>query len=249
VRLEHSFVVPVEVDEAWKTLLDVERVAPCMPGATLTEVSGDTFSGTVKVKVGPIMLTYKGQATFTEKDTDAHRVRISASGRDSRGGGTAAAEVTAALSPDGAEPGTTRVDVQTDLNVTGKPAQFGRGMMADVSGKILGQFADRLATEIRSGGRPNGHTPDDPVAEAAGVPSNEPAARAASAPPTTAPRTTAPREPAQGAARAEEDEDDDAIDLLGVVGMPPAVRQFAPYAIGALIGAVLTWLFVRGRRS
>jgi carbon monoxide dehydrogenase subunit G len=247
VRLNHSFVVPVGVDEAWKTLLDVERIAPCMPGATLTDASGDTFSGTVKVKVGPITLTYKGAATFTEKDETAHRVRIKASGRDSRGGGTAAAEVTASLRPDDADPGTTKVDVQTDLNVTGKPAQFGRGMLVDVSGKILGQFADRLAAEIRGGGTPNGagRTVEDPVAEAAGVPADEPAGQVASAPRPRASRTTElDEEDAEGGADSEED----AIDLLGVVGVPPAVRQFAPYAVGALVGAILTWLFVRGRR-
>lgn len=237
MRLDHSFVVPVGVDEAWKTLLDVERIAPCMPGATLTSVSGDEFAGTVKVKVGPIMLTYKGSASFTEKDEAAHRVKIQASGRDSRGGGTAAADVTASLRPDDADPGATKVDVQTDLNVTGKPAQFGRGMMVDVSGKILNQFADRLAAELRGGAPNGGRTTEDPVAEAAGVPGDEPAGRAASA----------PRQP-YDRPRGDDDEED-AIDLLGVVGVPPAVRQYAPYAIGALIGALLIWLIVRGRRS
>src|SRR3954467_15159306 len=119
MKLEHEFTVPTSVDEAWKVLLDVERVAPCMPGATLLTVDGDDFTGTVKVKVGPIQVTYKGQAKFVEKDAGAHRAVIEASGREARGSGTAAATVTTQLLSEG---DSTKVTVTTDLNVTGRPA-------------------------------------------------------------------------------------------------------------------------------
>jgi carbon monoxide dehydrogenase subunit G len=148
VNLEHSFTVPVGVDEAWKILLDVERVAPCMPGATLESVDGDDFTGNVKVKLGAINLTYKGKASFVEKDEAAHRAVIDARGRDSRGNGTAAAKVTTSLTDEG---GSTKVLVNTDLDITGKVAQFGRGVMVDVGNKLIGQFADCLARTITSG--------------------------------------------------------------------------------------------------
>jgi carbon monoxide dehydrogenase subunit G len=149
VQLEHSFRVPVEVEHAWQVLLDIERIGPCLPGAVIDSVDGDNFTGTVKVKVGPINLTYKGKASFVEKDPTAHRAVIDARGKDARGSGTASAKVTATLRQDG---DATAVDVLTDLDITGKPAQFGRGVMADVGNKLLGQFADCLATRLGDGG-------------------------------------------------------------------------------------------------
>ncbi len=140
MQLEHSFSVPVGIDEAWRILLDIERIGPCMPGAAIDSVDGDDFTGTVKVKLGPINLTYKGKASFIEKDEAAHRAVIDARGKDARGNGTAAAKVTARLTETGAA--TTTVSVQTDLDITGKPAQFGRGVMVDVGNKLIGQFAD-----------------------------------------------------------------------------------------------------------
>jgi carbon monoxide dehydrogenase subunit G len=149
VKLEHSFTVPVGIDEAWKILLDIERIGPCMPGAAIDSVDGDDFTGTVKVKLGPIGLTYKGKASFIEKDEAAHRAVIDARGRDARGNGTAAAKVTAVLTEQGG--GETKVLVNTDLDITGKPAQFGRGVMVDVGNKLIGQFADQLAATITEG--------------------------------------------------------------------------------------------------
>jgi carbon monoxide dehydrogenase subunit G len=148
VQLENSFTVPVPVDEAWRVLLDIERIAPCMPGAALDSVEGDDFTGRVKVKLGPINLTYQGKASFIEKDEAAHKAVIDARGKDQRGNGTAAAVVTAKLAAEGA---ITRVDVLTDLNITGRPAQFGRGVMTDVGNKLLGQFADKLAAQLGEG--------------------------------------------------------------------------------------------------
>jgi carbon monoxide dehydrogenase subunit G len=148
VQLENSFTVPVPVDEAWRVLLDIERIAPCMPGAALDSVEGDSFTGRVKVKLGPINLTYQGKASFVEKDEAAHRAVIDGRGKDQRGNGTAAALITAQLKGEG---NSTRVDVLTDLNITGRPAQFGRGVMTDVGNKLLGQFADKLAAQLGEG--------------------------------------------------------------------------------------------------
>ena len=148
MQLENSFTVPVPIDEAWRVLLDIERIAPCMPGAALDTVDGDDFTGRVKVKLGPINLTYQGKASFIEKDDAAHKAVIDARGKDQRGNGTAAAVVTAQLAAEGS---ITRVDVLTDLNITGRPAQFGRGVMTDVGNKLLGQFADKLAAQLGAG--------------------------------------------------------------------------------------------------
>ncbi len=148
MQLENSFTVPVPVDEAWRVLLDIERIAPCMPGAALDSVEGDSFTGRVKVKLGPINLTYQGKASFIEKDEANRRAVIDARGKDQRGNGTAAAIVTATLAEEGS---ITRVDVLTDLNITGRPAQFGRGVMTDVGNKLLGQFAEKLAAQLGEG--------------------------------------------------------------------------------------------------
>ena len=148
MQLENSFTVPVPIDEAWRVLLDIERIAPCMPGAALDSVTGDDFTGRVKVKLGPINLTYQGKASFVEKDEAAHKAVIDGRGKDQRGNGTAAALITAQLKAEG---DTTRVDVLTDLNITGRPAQFGRGVMTDVGNKLLGQFADKLAAQLGAG--------------------------------------------------------------------------------------------------
>ncbi len=148
MKLENRFTVPVPRADALKVLLDVERVAPCMPGATLTSRDGDSFTGTVKVKVGPINLTYGGKASFVSIDEDAGVVVLEASGKETRGTGTAKAQVTCRLLDKG---GITEVEVDTDLNITGKPAQFGRGVLAEVSGKLVDQFAACLAEEILAG--------------------------------------------------------------------------------------------------
>jgi carbon monoxide dehydrogenase subunit G len=166
MRLEHSFTVPVPLDAAWEVLLDLERIAPCMPGATVTGVEDDTFTGTVKVKLGPVTLTYQGKGRFVERDEAAHRAVVEASGRDTRSAGTASATVTSTLTADG-DGEATRVDVVTDLTVTGRPAQFGRSMIADVSAKLIGQFADCLA-ETLTGPAPAAavETEEAPTAEA-----------------------------------------------------------------------------------
>ncbi|MDT5237848.1 MAG: uncharacterized protein QOC69_4096 [Mycobacterium sp.] len=149
MRLEHQLSVPAPIDVVWEALLDPERVAPCVPGATLTGVDGDSFTGTVKVKVGPIVLLYKGTGTLTEHDEQARRAVLKAAAKDTRGNGTVNATVTITLTEDGDH---TTGTVATNLSITGKPAQFGRGMISDVGGKIIEQFAaclsDKLAAPV-----------------------------------------------------------------------------------------------------
>jgi carbon monoxide dehydrogenase subunit G len=145
MELEHSFSVPVPVERAWDVLLDVERVAPCMPGATLDSVDGNDIAGKIKVKVGPIQMIYAGTAKFTERDVATHVVTLEASGKETRGAGTASASVRSELKPDGDK---TNVTVHTTLNVTGKPAQFGRGVLTEVGGRLIGIFADNLAAML-----------------------------------------------------------------------------------------------------
>jgi len=137
MELTHDFTVPAPIDTTWATFMDLHRVGSCFPGAVVTDASDDGFAGTVKVKLGPIALQYAGAGTFLERDDQAYRAVIEAKGKDKRGNGTAGATVTIQLAPSGEG---TRVDVTTDLSVTGKPAQFGRGVMQDVSDKLLGQF-------------------------------------------------------------------------------------------------------------
>ncbi|HEY1570485.1 MAG TPA: SRPBCC family protein [Pseudonocardiaceae bacterium] len=145
MRISHSFVVPVDVDSAWDVLLDVERIAPCMPGAALNSFDGDAFTGTVAVKLGAMAMRYAGTGQFVERDAGARRVVFEASGRETKGSGTAKATVTATLHPDGNR---TRVDVDTDLAVAGRAAQFGRSIMNDVAGKLLDQFATSLSASM-----------------------------------------------------------------------------------------------------
>jgi uncharacterized protein len=148
MELTNEFTVGVPVDRAWAVLTDVELIAPCLPGAQLQEVEGDEYRGVVKVKVGPITAQYKGAARFLERDEAGHRAVLRAEGRDTRGQGNANATITAVLTPTGEG---TSVSVVTDLTITGRVAQFGRGVLADVSTKLLGQFADCLQTKLLAG--------------------------------------------------------------------------------------------------
>src|SRR5215475_178434 len=145
MELAHEFTVSTPIDRAWAVLTDVQRIAPCMPGAELTEVDGDTYHGQVKVKVGPITALYKGTASFVEKDDAAHRAVLKAAGRDVRGQGNASATVTAVMTEAGEG---TRVAITTDMTVSGRVAQFGRGVMADVTAKLLQQFVGNLEANV-----------------------------------------------------------------------------------------------------
>jgi carbon monoxide dehydrogenase subunit G len=156
--LNHEFTVPVPVEDAWKILTDVERIAPCLPGAKLEDIADDTYSGFVKVKVGPIQAQFKGQASFVELNEGAHKVVLKGEGRDTTGKGNAAALITAQLVAE--SPTATKVTVHTDLNITGKVAQFGRGAMADISNKLLDQFVAYLNGLIATSNQPAAATGD-----------------------------------------------------------------------------------------
>jgi carbon monoxide dehydrogenase subunit G len=204
MELEHSFTVPVPMDRAWDVLLDVERVASCMPGATLDSVDGDEIHGRMKVKVGPISMMYAGTARFVEKDRDAGVVVLQASGKETKGAGTASASIRSMLEDKGDE---TDVKVVTTLNITGKPAQFGRGVMSEVSGKLLTIFASNLAAMLAQ-------QEAGPAADAE-VPAAPPAAAHNGADTSTAGEPTA-GEPTAGESTVAEADHGASIDDLGL---------------------------------
>lgn len=146
MKLEHEFVVPLEADEAWNLLVDIERVAVCFPGATLSDVDGDSFSGTVRVRIGPVAMKYQGVARFILQDRGSGVALIEAQGRETGGAGGAKADVRLQLTADGVR--ATKVTVQTELSLTGRPAQFGRGVIADVSDGLLRQFVRNLEAQV-----------------------------------------------------------------------------------------------------
>ncbi len=196
MELDHSFTVPVPPDQAWNVLLDVEKIAPCMPGAQVDTVDGDDVAGRLKVKVGPVSLTYKGTATFKDRDSADRSVLVEASGKEMRGAGTASATVRAALRPEDSSNSGTLVTMHTTLNVTGRPAQFGRGVIAEVGSRLIDKFADNLAQQLTNGGVPAA------AAAAAGPAAAGPAAAgpAAAGPAAAGPAAAAPPAPAPGAA-------------------------------------------------
>ncbi len=216
MKIEDQFRVDVPIDEAWKVLLDLERIAPCLPGAQLTEVEGDEYRGTVKIKVGPITAQYKGVAKIVEADEANHKVVLQAEGRDTRGQGNASAAVIATLVE---EDGGTVVKIDTDLNITGKVAQFGRGVMADVSSKLLGQFADNLQQDVLSG-TPTVATETPPAAEA----------------------VTAP-----GAARKIDSKEAEPIDLVDAAGGSVG-KRVVPLLAG-LVAVLALWSIFKRRKK
>jgi carbon monoxide dehydrogenase subunit G len=169
--LNHEFVVNVPVAEAWAILTDLERIAPCLPGAQLTEVEGDTYRGQVKIKVGPILAQFKGQASFVSRDDVAHKATLKGEGRDTTGKGNASAMITAELTS--VTPTSTKCTVHTDLSISGKVAQFGRGALADVSDKLLAQFSENLNQLISAAPAPSAPV----VTETAATPSEQPTIR------------------------------------------------------------------------
>jgi carbon monoxide dehydrogenase subunit G len=249
MELEHRFTVPVPVAEAWDVLLDVERIAPCMPGATVDSFDGETIVGKVKVKVGPIQVTYAGTARFSEKDEASRLAVIEAKAKEARGPGTAAATITALLTDSGAS--STDVIVTTDLAITGKPAQFGRGVMAEVGNKLLGRFADCLAEELTGGTAVAAADPmPDPEPEAAPAASssaNDDPAAAVAAATTGTPTPAARPSPAPTPIASRRPPEDDAIDLLDAAGGPVA-KRLVPWAAGLVVLFVLWRLLRRGSR-
>jgi carbon monoxide dehydrogenase subunit G len=272
IELDHSFTVPVPPDQAWDVLLDVKTIAPCMPGATVDEVDGDVVNGRIKVKVGPVSLTYKGTAKFTERNPETRVVVVEAAGKETRGAGTASATVRASLAPEASGSGT-EVTMHTTMNVTGRPAQFGRGVMVEVGGKLVEQFAANLAKLIAgdtgsagSGGDAGSGDAVTGGAVSGGAGSSAPAgtsdagtsvsgagADGASAPVVTADArtgngsggaavSTAAGPVASSTAPAQED----SLNLVKLVG-PVILKRLVPVVVGAAGLALLSRLFWRLR--
>ncbi|MEU3781122.1 SRPBCC family protein [Streptomyces sp900129855] len=227
MRLDNTLSIPVAVEDAWRVLLDVERVAPCVPGASLTSSDGDEHHGRIKVKLGPIGLTYSGTVTFLSRDEQAKVVVLEAGGREARGNGTAKALVTCRLTDAGGD--RTDVHVETELNVTGKPAQFGRGTLAEVSGALMARFAENLAAELATDSP--GTTPGATRPVTGDAPLTSAPLTFASL--TSASRTPGPRSPAAP------------LDLIDATGAG-ALRRVAPIAAAAAL--LLLALGLRGRR-
>jgi uncharacterized protein len=219
MKIDNQFSVNVPIDEAWNALTDLERIAPCMPGAQLTGRDGDAYLGTVKVKVGPVISEFAGTASFVEKDEATYHAIIDAKGRDSRGSGNASATITAQLRSDGAA--RTTVMVETDMKISGKLAQFGSGMIAEVSSKLLGQFAASLEQLLASSPEPSSDT--DPIAE----PASGAQPTATSTP--TAFRPSAAPQP---------------VDLTHLAGGAVAKRAL-PVLAGIVVVAVIIYVIVR----
>jgi uncharacterized protein len=264
MELDHSFTVPVPPSQAWDVLLDVQRIAPCMPGATVDTVEGDDVAGRLKVKVGPVSLTYKGTATFKDRDPADRSLLVEASGKEMRGSGTASATVRAALAPENGSDAVTLVTLHTTLNVTGRPAQFGRGVIAEVGSRLIDKFADNLAQQLASGPPAAEAAAEAPAAgeapaaaesapvETTSVPAEAPAATAApaaSAPASAAPTRT-PTVPSrvQPAPAAPADADQgDSLNLLSLAG--PVIAKRAAPVVGVVAGGVLiAWIVRRVRR-
>ena len=265
MQLENKFTIEASLDKAWEALNTPEMIAPCLPGATLTEYEGDSFTGTVKVKLGPISLTYKGKGTYVERDDAAHRVVIEAAGRDSRGNGTANATVTGSLVADG--PDKTAVTMVTDMTITGRPAQFGRGVISDVADKIIGQFAGCVAQKLAppaevtpapaaaptasveatgnssNGNSSNGSSGTTSTATATEADPALATTQVAEAPPAPAVAAVSTPARATGPVRSEID----AIDLLDTAGSP-VLKRLAPVA-GAGLLLVLLILLIRRLRG
>lgn len=223
MKLENDFHVKVPVERAWEVLTDIPEIAPCMPGARLTGSEGDTHQGNVKIKVGPITAEYKGTAQFIERDEANHRVVIDAKGRDARGSGNAAALITAVMTSEGDG---TRVTIETDLKIAGKVAQFGKGVIGDVSKKLIDQFVTCVETKFDDA---SGHSAANVAGASAEMTevAQSPTAAAAKAGASSKPAAQEPLE---------------ALDLMDAAG-GAVFKRLAP--LGAIVAAILVYLIVR----
>lgn len=230
MELSHQFTVPTGVDETWAHFEDIAAVAECFPGAQVTSAEGDSFAGSVKVKLGPIALVYNGTGTFVEKDEAAKRFVVDAKGKDKRGNGTAGAHVTVSMTASGTA---TDVSVDTDLAITGKPAQFGRGVMQDVSDKLLGQFVACLEERLSAPAEDSASASDDSPAEAPAAgesAAGAPPSPVADSPPRPAPRPATPQP--------------EALDLGSAV-LPILAKTYWKQAVGVLSVLLVVWRLVR----
>jgi carbon monoxide dehydrogenase subunit G len=268
IELDNSFTVPVPPEQAWDVLLDVERIAPCMPGASVLSVDGDSVEGQVKVKLGPLSLTYKGTAKFVEKDQANYTIVLDANGKETRGAGTASATVNAVLKA-GEEPGTTTAAIHTSLNVTGRPAQFGRSLLPEISGKLIAQFADNLAALISSeqpgatvstataGTAPEtGAAASGDAAAASGDVASDDAASGDVASGDAAPAEAAAAAPSGSAATATAaatpaalPKQEDSLNAFKFVVVPVLKRVIPVAAVGAALAVILRRVLRRSAKS
>jgi uncharacterized protein len=227
MQLNNEFVVAAPADQAWTLLTDLERVAPCLPGAALEGREGEAYVGSVKIKVGPISAHFRGTARFVEQDDAAHSATIAAAGKDPRGQAAANATIRARLQPEG--PASTRVIVDTELDISGRMAQFGRGAIADVSVRLMNQFAQNLSAQI---GAAPAHTGNGGPVAAVGVP----VSAAAPLPAAAGPRYTPPAPSS-----------DAGLDALSLI-CPVVLKRFGPGLVAVVAGGLLGWA-LRGRRD
>jgi uncharacterized protein len=239
VEITNEFHVPIGIDRAWAVLTDVELIAPCMPGAALEEIEGDEFRGGVKIKVGPITAQYKGKATFLEKDAVNHKAVLRAEGRDTKGQGNANATITAQLKAVGTG---TDVSVTTDLTVTGRVAQFGRGVLADVSSKLLKQFVDCLEHNVLA--KPETVISEVAAASATAVPAAADSTAATDSTAGTDSAAASATDPVKPAVRKIQYEPTKPVDLLDAAGSP-VLKRAAPAAAAVLL---LLWLIRKWRQ-
>jgi carbon monoxide dehydrogenase subunit G len=224
MELVHDFTVPVPADQAFDLLVDVQRIAPCLPGAVVTAVDGDSFEGGMKIKLGPISMTFRGDGALVEKDPAARRTVLCAQGRDAKGNGSAQATVTASLAD---QDGTAAVHVVTDLNVTGKAAQLGGGVMRDVSNRLLAQFADNLSAMIGSGAAA-------PGAGGTATGATSPAGAPPSGPPGGQPPAFTPSQ-------------DEGLDAFGLLLGSDAVKNVARPALVGVAALLIGYLYGKNR--
>ena len=246
MKLDNEFTVGVPIGEAWEVLTDLEMIAPCMPGAQLTGVNDDVYTGKVKIKVGPVTAEYSGTARFSEKDVDTYRAVIDARGRDSRGNGNATAVISAQLLPEGER---TRVTVTTDLTIAGRIAQFGSGMIKEVSAKLLGQFVECLEVRL-GGGLAGAGEPPVAAAPATGTAGSSSAAAASSANQIAVASASAAAAPAAAAGTAvggtvaAGGAEPAALDLMSVAG-GAIYKRLVPVLVGLVVLGVIIYLIVR----
>ncbi|MEH0932408.1 SRPBCC family protein [Micromonospora sp. CPCC 205558] len=249
MKITNEFAVTVPIERAWAVLTDLEGLAPCLPGAQLTDVDGDVYQGRVRVKVGPVVSEFAGTARFVEKDDAAYRGVIDAKGRDARSAGTASALVTAHLRPDGDR---TLVSVDTDLKISGRLAQFGSGMIREVSSKLLAQFVANLEAKLAAEPPAPLSNAEPVAATSAALPEptpaaseSTPAASAAPPEPTPAASATAVATTPGTAAVAPSPVEPEALDLLSIAG-GSVTKRLVPVLVGVVaVGAVIAWLVAR----
>jgi uncharacterized protein len=255
VELTHTFTVPASVEQTWAAFEDIESVAGCFPGATVTSVDGDDFKGSCKVKLGPVSLVYNGSGTFVERDETSHKFVLEAKGKDKRGNGTAGATVTATFADAGS--GSTTVRVLTDLAITGKPAQFGRGMIQDVSDALLQKFVTCLESKVGADQTGADQTGDGGTGAGVGdTPRHVRPADVAATQTNVPPGATDESSASEGASRTSAASaspirlpppQDDALDV-GATVLPIVLKAYWRQALAVLVGLFVLSRILRRRR-